>query len=295
MSEQVAKIAVDLIDDPVVAMRTKVDDTALQDLAESIKSNGLIQPIILKKIGARFEVVAGHRRLRAHRLLKKTHVEAIVKAYTEEQAESAKVHENLFREDVNPVDQAVFLARYVERTKAELSDLARMLNRTPEWVESRLEILKYPDYLVTEVYNGTIGLGVAKLLNTIPNDRVKKDYTKFAALQGINIVTARRWSQLADTGHLPEQPTELVAQTDAQGQTRQVAMVKCLICQNLGEIGNLITDFVHPDCRAEYAAELAAAMSKLTPDENNDNPATSANHPVATAAPSTAPQEVKQG
>jgi len=256
VDNQVRHVLVDLIDDPAIAMRTRTDDTALADLAESIRTNGLIQPIILKQVGERFEVVAGHRRLQAHRLIKFTHVEAIIKDYTDEQAESAKVHENLFREDVNPVDQATFMARYVERTKCDLTTLARTLNRTPEWVESRLEILKYPDYLIDEVYNGKINLGVARWLNAIPSEATRREYTRFAALQGINIKTAKRWSELAENGILPQNPSEAVTITDMRGHNTVVLMTRCVICGFRDEIGKMETDFLHPACRAEMGDEL---------------------------------------
>lgn len=267
MDNAVKKILIDLVDDPQVPMRTQVDDSALEDLAESIRTNGLIQPIILKEKNGRFEVVAGHRRLRAHRLLKLTHIEAIIKEYSDEQAESAKVHENLFREDVNPVDQAVFLARYIERTKSDLPAVARMLNRTPEWVEGRLQILKYPDYLVDEVYNGKISLGVASWLAQIPSEATRQEYTRFAALQGINIKTARRWFELAAAGTLPENPTQMVEVHDLQGGVTNVPMVKCVFCWALEEIGKLETDFVHAACRLEYQQEFERSLpTRSVPD-----------------------------
>ncbi len=259
MDNRVQQINTDLIDDPAVAMRTTFDQEALADLAESIRTNGLIQPIILKEHNERYEVVAGHRRLQAHRLLGIKIIEAIVKDYTEAQAESAKVHENLFREDVNAVDQATFLARYLDRTKCDLNELARMLGRSTEWVSGRLEILKYPPYLIEQVYNTKISLGVAKWLNLIPNEIIRKEYTRFAGLQGINIKTAKRWSELAFVGELPLNPTELIPFTDPNGVTRYETKVRCFLCSALDDIGMLTTDFVHRECTLEYQNELQNA------------------------------------
>ena len=262
MSNQVNKILIELIYDPAVSMRSRTDDTALEDLALSIKTNGLIQPVILKQKGDRYEVVAGHRRLQAHRQIKLTHIDAIIREYTDSEAESAKVHENLFREEVNAVDQAAFMARYLDRTKCTLEELARMLNRTQEWVTGRLEILKYPNYLIDEVYNGKISLGVAKWLNEIPSEATKKEYTRFAGLQGINIKTAKRWSELAYTGTLPENPAQLPQGTDVYNMPAESIKVRCVICGNVDEMIRVETDFLHPACRAEMAQELHRAFQQ---------------------------------
>ena len=270
-TSKVEKINVDIIDDPAVPVRTRTDDRGLADLGESIRTNGLIQPVILKKRGDRYEVVAGHRRLQAHRLIRKTHIEAIIKDYTDEEAESAKVHENLFREDVNPVDQAMFLARYVERTKADLKSLSRMLNRTEEWVSSRLEILQYPDYLIQEVRDGRISLGVAKLLGQIENEKVSKEYVRFATLQGINIRTAKRWKDQAARGALPDNPADVEEGEDIMEKPAELLRTKCIICSKRDPVAVMETDFVHPRCRVEMAEAIDSAEKEkggLAPHTN---------------------------
>lgn len=261
MPQEVKKIALALIDDPRDAVRTHMDQEALADLVESIRAHGLIQPIVVKPVNGRYEVVAGHRRTAAHRALGYAEIEAIVRDYTEAQAESTKLHENLFRENVNPVDEATFLARYIKNTSASVEDIAKMLHRTVDWVEGRLEILLYPDYMINEIYAGKIALGVARYLAQIPNEQIKKEYTRFAALQGINIITAKRWLSSAKGNTLPANPANLPEGQDYYETPARAFITKCAICQQNDEIVKMESDLVHPDCRRQMAFEIHNAQT----------------------------------
>lgn len=252
-STQVKKIPLVLVDDPPEAIRTHMSAEALNDLVDSIRTNGLIQPIVVKEKNGRYEVVVGHRRLQAHRMLELAEIEAIIKDYTEPQAESAKLHENLFREEVNPVDEAIFLARYIKKTGVTVEEIAHLLNRGPVWVASRLEILNYPDYLISEVHDGKIPLGVALALSQIPDEKIKKEYTRFAVLQGINVITAKRWLASAKVGTLPENPASLPEGQDYYATPVSGFVGKCVICGEEDQMVNMENDLVHVACRGQMA------------------------------------------
>lgn len=265
LQDKILKILLTQIDEPTEALRSRFDQDQLADLAESIRTNGLIQPIVVKSKGDRFEVVAGHRRLQAHRLLKLSEIEAIVKDYTDEQAESAKLHENLFREDINAVDEAVFLAKYIERTKCGLEELSRMLNRSSVWVRQRLEILEYPDYLIKEVAEGRIKITVAQQLSKIENELIKQDYTRFAALQGINVLTAKKWVEQSKAGTLPANPVELPPGENIYHAESAAIKTKCMICQQMDELARQESFFAHADCVLQMEREMAKAAQAATP------------------------------
>lgn len=258
-SRQIKKIPLALVDDPPEAIRTSMNTEALNDLVESIRANGLIQPIVVKQINGRYEVVVGHRRLQAHRMLEATEIEAIVREYTDQQAESTKLHENIFREEVNPVDEAMFLARYIKNTNSKLEDVAAMLHRSIEWVSARLEILNYPDYMIDEVYHGRLALGSARALAQIEDEKIKKEYTRFAVLQGINITTAKRWLEKSKQGGLPENPANLPEGQDYYATPVEGFVAKCAICQQDGQMIEMESDLLHAECRRALAMEIANA------------------------------------
>lgn len=116
MTEIVQEIFTDLIDDPVVAMRSELDRNELFELADNIKQNGLINPITIRPSGDRFEVVAGHRRLSACKIAGKIKIACVVRILSDSEVFAIKAAENLERADINPIDESVFIAQYITQT-----------------------------------------------------------------------------------------------------------------------------------------------------------------------------------
>jgi ParB family chromosome partitioning protein len=96
-NNMIIEIPIDAIDDPVDAMRVTMDNDQLVELAQSIRSVGLIEPIIVKQNGDRYEVVAGHRRLKAASMAGLITIKSIVRSGSDEEMEVIKVHENFCR------------------------------------------------------------------------------------------------------------------------------------------------------------------------------------------------------
>lgn len=190
---QIEKINVLQINEPKHAMRSDARNEDIESLAKSIEQFGLLQPITLRKIGDRYEVIAGHRRLLAHKHLGYPFIPAIVREADEADSDAMKVHENLYRADVNPVDQAAFLYEYMQRSNLTIEELAKQLNRTVAWVNSRIQILSYPPYLVEFVGEGKLSMATAEILNQIPNELIREKYCRDAAMVGLSAVRAKYW------------------------------------------------------------------------------------------------------
>ena len=190
--EEVKKIYSHLIDDPVNPMRSDIDRDKIFELAESIKREGLINPITVRPVHVkgcaheedlppckegclrpgdnRYEVVAGHRRFMACKIANVGEISCVVRELTDEQAMEIMAHENLFRQDIDPVDEAIFLGRLVGEDETKISDIATKMSRSEQWVRDRLEILAYPDYMLAPIKTGELKLGVAKWLGVIDDD-----------------------------------------------------------------------------------------------------------------------------
>jgi len=274
-NKQVSKLPINLIDDPADPMRSNVYDEQLHDLAQSIKNVGLIQPIIVRKKGDRFEVISGHRRLAAHRLLSKEFIDAIVIDADDKTTDTLKIHENLFREDVNPVDQAYFLFRFIKSNNLTIAEVARMLNRSESWVRGRLNILEYDDYLIEYIREGKLSLEAASYLSQIKNPALRRDYSRIAALQGINANRAMYWAKQAEVNKLPSNPAEAPDVPPDQLKDDSPLLVQCALCGEKGNIMQMENVFVHPQCLEEYQkilenlASQAGDAEAKTDGENN--------------------------
>ena len=256
-------IPLGLIDEPVNAMRSDVWDEALDDLARSIEQFGLLQPITIRAVGERYEVIAGHRRLAAHRKLGKASIPAIVREADETTSDAMKVHENLYRADVNPVDQAIYLAKYAERAGLSPAELAVQCNRSLAWVESRLGLLTYPDYLIEAVGEGKLSMASAEVLNQIVNPNIKESYCRAAAQQGLSAPRARYWLAQANLGRFDVNNivTEPIPEGAPEG-TVAIIKFKCAFDGQEYEAEKMISVFCLPENLMRYREGLAVALAE---------------------------------
>ena len=158
MANITKEISLDLIDDPRIAMRTQLDDPELDDLMADMKAQGLIEPVVIRPTGERYELIAGARRVRAARLLNWGLIEAKIIDATDDQAFSMRLAENLQRKDVDPVDESAYVGEIMLRTKKSLAEVATMLQRTTEWVYSRYAIFGMDDEMKGFLAQGRISL-----------------------------------------------------------------------------------------------------------------------------------------
>ena len=268
MVEQITNLSVDLIDDPEVSARAAIDDGKLHDLSLSIKAVGVIQPILVKAVGERYEVIAGHRRLIAARMAQLPTIPVIVRDVAASELDLIKAHENLFRVDLNPVEEAVNIMRLHESYGWLEPEIARAMNMSAEWVSARVAILNYPDYMIEMIRDGDLGLGAAKWLFQIDDELVRKEYCRFAKLQGLTGKTAYAWYTSWMLGKLPPIASDYVPPSADGGEERKPLMLPCIACGSEDELMGLVLDYVHPNC--------ASKMKQLVRDMQANERATEA-------------------
>lgn len=248
MTDQIEQISLDLIDPPADAMRSQMDDEKLDELTRSIKQNGLIQPVTLRKVGGRYEVVAGHRRTQACRRAGMVFVSAIVRELDDTATDTIRVAENLYREDVNPVDEARYIRLMVDKHGATPEGLAEITGKSVQYLQSRYDLLDYPDYLVAAIEAEQVSLTAAAWLVRITDDQVRKEYTHFAVGGGITAKRAEAWYTSWKAGSLPREASSYVAPpTETSAEPRKL-MMPCVLCRNQDDIENMQMYYAHRDC-----------------------------------------------
>lgn len=203
MTNDINEIYTDQIDDPINAMRGELDRESLFDLAENIKQNGLINPITVRPVGKRFEVVAGHRRLSACKIAGILKIPCCVRDLDDNKTFEVMAAENLERTDVDPVDEANFLKKYIEQTKKTVSEVAKSLRRSESYILSRLAISEMPDYLQAYLKSNQVKLGVALVLNQITVEHTKRVWVEMAVRDGISVAQAEYWLHGFKMSQLP--------------------------------------------------------------------------------------------
>lgn len=192
-NEIVREVFADLIDDPVSPMRTDIDRDGLHELALSIKKDGLINPITVRPVGERFEIVAGHRRFSACKIAGVIRIPCVVRDLNDTQTMSIRAVENLMREDIDPVDEALFLHEYMNKLNLSETDLANQIHRSVTYIKDRLAILRMPDYLIEYVKTAKIKLGHALALMEIDHDPTRHAWVELAVRDGVTVKQVEWW------------------------------------------------------------------------------------------------------
>lgn len=191
----ISSISLDLIDPPDLQLRGSMDPHALTDLAASIAKFGLINPIQVRPTNDRYQIIAGHRRYVAHQDLHRTHIPAIILDAGEAEALATSLHENLFREDLTPLEEAALIAHLDTGQGLALPTIARALGHTLAWVESRAALLAYPPALQHALHQGTVGLAAARLLAQITEPEYLTTALDAARSHGMTERSAMEWAR----------------------------------------------------------------------------------------------------
>ena len=156
--------------------RTEFDEQALSDLADSIKLQGLIQPITVRRLNAhKYQLISGERRFRASKLAGLTQIPAYVRTANDQQMLEMALIENIQREDLNAIEVALSFQRMLDECNLKQDELSERVSKNRSTVTNYLRLLKLPPVIQASIRDGNISMGHARAMITI-NDPAKQLY-----------------------------------------------------------------------------------------------------------------------
>jgi len=159
------EIPIDSIDPNPYQTRRRINETALEELAESIRASGVVQPVVLRPAGnGRYQLVAGERRWHASKRAGKTTIPAVVRQISNEQAMEITIIENLQREDLNPVEQARAFERLSREFGMTQEQIAARTGKDRASIANFIRLLKLPEEVQNALEAGTLSFGHGKVL-----------------------------------------------------------------------------------------------------------------------------------
>lgn len=258
LQAQITALSLDLIDDPAHAVRTELDDQSINDLAQDIKRNGLIEPVIVRPVGKRFEIVAGHRRFTATKRTGAVKINAIIRELNDKEATAVKLSENLHRKEVNLLEEAGFFAEYINQGLGTPADISQMIGRTEDYILSRLEIITFPPSLQMALMNKQLALGAAQHLAKIDDPKELEILVGYAIKDGVTVRNAENWvlnyfaqkSSGAQQVYLEAQPEAIRAAAEP--------LIVCQKCLTGGKLRELMQVWIHRPggCPSDRAEEV---------------------------------------
>ena len=189
--------------------RTRMDPGSLEELAESIKSQGIMQPIIVRSVGGgRFEIIAGERRWRAAQLAGLSEVPTLVRDIPDDAALAMSLIENIQREDLNPLEEAAGVQRLIDEVGMTHEQAANAIGRSRSATTNLLRLLQLAEPVQEQLVTGDLDMGHARALLSLP----KADQIAFANRVVAQGLTVRDTEKMVARGGLAEQGTKARAE-----------------------------------------------------------------------------------
>jgi ParB family chromosome partitioning protein len=162
--EKVQEVATEFIETNPFQPRKHIDDERLKELSESIKADGVLQPVVVRRKGPRYELVMGERRLRAARLAGLASIPIVVRDVSDADALRLAIVENIQRENLNPVEEAQAYRRLISEFSISQADVAGMVGKDRSSIANTLRLLNLPDEIQDMIQEGTLSAGHARAL-----------------------------------------------------------------------------------------------------------------------------------
>jgi ParB family transcriptional regulator, chromosome partitioning protein len=181
------QIDIDLIEPSPYQPRTRFREEALDELARSIQASGIIQPLIVRPMGNRFQLIAGERRWRASQRAGLTKVAAIIKQVPDELALEMTLVENIQREDLNAIEQARAFERLMDEFQSTQEAVAERTGKDRTTVANAIRLLKLEPTIQDWIEEGKLTAGHGRALLAVPDPQLRMRYAQRAARGGLTV------------------------------------------------------------------------------------------------------------
>ena len=168
-------------------------EEALEELAQSIRQHGILQPLSVRRVGAGYELIAGERRLRAAQMAGLTEIPCIVMRMDDRQSGMAAMIENLQRQDLDFIEEALGIAKLMRQWAMSQEQAAKLLGKSQSAVANKLRILKHSDPVLEALRGADLTERHARALLKLPSEGQKLSAISVISRQGMSVAAAEKY------------------------------------------------------------------------------------------------------
>ncbi len=185
--EEILEIPIDELRPNPYQPRKTFDEEALRELADSIEEHGVFQPIIVKRSIKGYEIIAGERRFRASKMAGKSTIPAIVRDFSDEEMMEIALLENLQREDLNAIEEAMAYRTLQERLGLTQEELAKKVGKSRSHVTNMLGLLRLPEEVKELVTENKLTMGHARMLSKLEDNNQIREMADKIVMEGLSV------------------------------------------------------------------------------------------------------------
>jgi ParB family chromosome partitioning protein len=264
--DSVIHISVDEIQPNPEQPRHVFKSQALEELAQSIRANGIIQPLVVRRRQGQLQLVAGERRLRAARLVGLAEVPAIVQEFPDERLLEVTLIENLQREDLNPIEAATAFERLAQELNLNAEEIGKRTGKDRSTIVNTTRLLQLPSEIQEMIAEGHLSAGHGRSLLSLPTAALRREVAEKAVAQGWSVREVERVTRrMTEVQEQPKTPGE-ADKTDpnvkaAIGELERVLGTKVRIVERARHKGRIEIEY--------YSSEDLDRIYSLIVGESN--------------------------
>jgi len=246
-TERALDVDIDLLRPNRFQPRTVIDDARIEELSKSIKSQGVIQPIVVRKADKGYEIIAGERRWRASQMAGLLKVPVVVRDIPEERLLAVALIENIQREDLNPIEEASAYRRLTDDYNMTQDQISDAVGKDRSTVSNVMRLLKLPREVRENVGAGSLSMGHARALLSLPDEAAQLQVSREVVSRNLSVrETESMVKKAVDPSKPREEPQKDVHTRAAEEKLRFALGTRVRIVRK-GKAGRIEVDFTSED------------------------------------------------
>ena len=193
--------------------RTHFNETLLQELSESIRENGVLQPLLVRKKGQKYEIIAGERRYQASKLAGIEKLPVIIKDVDDQKMLELALIENLQRSDLNPIEEAKGYKQLLKESGMTQEALSKAVSKSRSAITNSLRLLDLPDEVQQFLFDGKMTAGHARAILAVPIEDARIRLAQKVVNEGLSVRATENLAPLFSVGEEPKKPKSVTPQS----------------------------------------------------------------------------------
>lgn len=211
-SAQEMKVPIEKIKPNPNQPRIHFNETELNELCESIREHGVLQPLLVRKEGSGYEIIAGERRYQASKLADLTELPVIVKDVNDEEMLALALIENLQRSDLNPLEEAKGYKQLIDASGMTQEALSKAVSKSRSAITNSLRLLDLPEPVQDLIFAGKLTAGHARAILAVPYEDARIKLAEKVVAEGLSVRATENLAPLFSVGETPKKPRPVTPQ-----------------------------------------------------------------------------------
>jgi len=248
--DQVTHLPIDQIEPNPLQPRRVFHSERLEELAQSIRSNGIIQPLVVRRHGSGYQLVAGERRWRAAKLAGQAKVPVIIQEFPDDRLLEITLIENIQREDLNPIETALAFERLSKELRLSHEEIGRRTGKDRTTITNLLRLLNLPPDIQQLVAERRLSSGHARCLLSLPTAELQREVAEKSVAQGWSVRQMERLTQRMLESRQPKRVDEVQQDPNVKAAIQEMERVlgtKVRIVEKAKQKGRIEIDYYSVD------------------------------------------------